>query len=239
MAENTGHQEELLGIEDLKTPGFRWNLKRHRFCLLWVQNGGVGSQAAKDAGYSEDCADQISNDLLSREPIRRAIQKHLRDHLTRHALSQDSIVASWVSWWKASPYDFVKVSLLEALRDADGNIVKDENGQTVMNPFGASALVAKGPDELTPEQKRCVKKLKITNNQFGQNVEVELHDASAALDRLARLAGLVDKDSGDSPSDVAQSVRNALAEMMMVDGLADVAPGQAPTKNERPRPTAH
>ena len=41
---------------------------------------------------------------------------------------------------------------------------------------------------------RCIKRLTISDNQFGQRITIELYDKLAALEFLAKTLGMLDKD---------------------------------------------
>jgi hypothetical protein len=61
----------------------------------------------------------------------------------------------------------------------------DSNGQVVF----------KGSDQLTPRARKAVKRVKVTPTQYGNSVEVEMHDKLAALRLLAKHHGLLEADA--------------------------------------------
>lgn len=63
----------------------------------------------------------------------------------------------------------------------------DELGQVMLTPS----------DQLPERARRAVKKVKVTPNQYGNQIEVEMHDKLAALRLLAKHRGLLEPNSDD------------------------------------------
>jgi len=61
--------------------------------------------------------------------------------------------------------------------------------------FGQVALTAS--DQLPERARRSIKKVKVTPNQFGNQIEVEMHDKIAALRLLAKHRGLLEPNSDE------------------------------------------
>jgi len=211
--------QNFLSVEDVNEPGFRWTLKRHKFVRFYVHNGGDAKAAAEKAGFAESTGEAYGPHLLTQAPIRKAIQKLLRDLLRKEGLAEESIIAKWRLWTEGDAYDYVKEEFVRPLTDNDGEIIRNEAGQVVMDEQGPRVLVAKGPSELTKEQKARVKKISITNNNNGQNVSIEMRDADKAVDRLAEYLGIL-KGEGTAmgAEEAARLIRETVALMDDADG---------------------
>lgn len=63
-------------------------------------------------------------------------------------------------------------------------------------------------DKLSPRARRAIKKVKITPNEHGNTIEVEMHDKLSALRLLAKHRGLLEPNSDDRrPSMIGINVR--------------------------------
>ena len=63
-------------------------------------------------------------------------------------------------------------------------------------------------DKLSPRARRAIKKVKITPNENGNTIEVEMHDKLSALRLLAKHRGLLEPNSDDRrPSMIGINVR--------------------------------
>lgn len=217
--------QNFLSVEDANEPGFRWTLKRHKFVRFYVHNGGDAKAAAEKAGYADSTGEAYGPHLLTQAPIRKAIQRLLRDLLRKEGLAEESIIATWRRWTEGDAYDYVKSEFIRPLTDNDGEILRDEAGRPRMDENGPAILVAKPPNELTTEQRSRVKKISITNNNNGQNVSVEMEDRSKAVDRLAEYLGIL-KGEGTAmgAEEAARLIRETVA-------LMDDADGTPPTQH--------
>ena len=183
--EDTG---ELLSVEDSKTPGFRWTVKKEKFCYHMARMGVV-SEAEKAAGYSPGGAIPA----MVQQPIRDRIQKEVRALLRSAGENEDTVIARWAMWADADIGDYFE----------PGWILKDVT-------------------ELNEDQRKCIKKVKITHGREGErNIDFELHDQSAANVHLANMFGLLSKDGEGSrtPEETAKSIKQILQEMDEVNGL--------------------
>jgi hypothetical protein len=129
---------------------------------------------------------------LSDQPIRDEIQKQVRNLLTSQGENEESVIARWAQW-----------------ADVDiGDYFEDE--------WNLKSL-----DDLTPVQRKCIKKVKISQNQFGKNIDIELHDAHKANNDLATMLGILGKsDTADQPpEETAKSIQQMLREMQATDAL--------------------
>lgn len=66
-----------------------------------------------------------------------------------------------------------------------------------------------GTDQIPDHVKRSIKKVKITPNQYGNSIEVEMHDKLAALRVMARYHGLTEpnSDSDSRPSVIGINIK--------------------------------
>ena len=81
------------------------------------------------------------------------------------------------------------VQELEAIAagEATDVISWDSMGQVQLTPS----------DQLSERAKRSIKKVKVTPNQHGNSIEVEMHDKLSALRLLAKHRGLLEPNSDD------------------------------------------
>ncbi len=81
------------------------------------------------------------------------------------------------------------VQELEAIAagEATDVIQWDDMGRVMLTPS----------DQLSERAKRSVKKVKVTPNQFGNQIEVEMHDKLTALRLLAKHRGLLEPNAND------------------------------------------
>ena len=81
------------------------------------------------------------------------------------------------------------VQELEAIAagEATDVISWDAMGQVQLTPS----------DQLSERAKRSIKKVKVTPNQHGNSIEVEMHDKLSALRLLAKHRGLLEPNSDD------------------------------------------
>jgi phospholipase C len=81
------------------------------------------------------------------------------------------------------------VQELEAIAagEATDVISWDAMGQVQLKPS----------DQLSERAKRSIKKVKVTPNQYGNSIEVEMHDKLAALRLLAKHRGLLEPNSDE------------------------------------------
>jgi len=91
------------------------------------------------------------------------------------------------------------VQELEAIAagEATDVISWDAMGQVQLKPS----------DQLSERAKRSIKKVKVTPNQYGNSIEVEMHDKLAALRLLAKHRGLLEPNSDEQrPSMIGNNV---------------------------------
>lgn len=103
------------------------------------------------------------------------------------------------------------VQELEAIGagEATDVIQWDDMGRVTLTPS----------DQLSDRAKRAVKKVKVTPNQFGNSIEVEMHDKLSALRLLAKHRGLLEPNAGDQkPSMIGINITGPTTSIMEIDG---------------------
>ena len=69
-----------------------------------------------------------------------------------------------------------------------------------------------GSDDLPERARRSIKKVKVTPNQHGNSIEVEMHDKLSALRLLAKHRGLLEPNSDEQrPSMIGINVKGPKA----------------------------
>jgi hypothetical protein len=86
--------------------------------------------------------------------------------------------------------------------------------------WDAMGQITLTPSAALPERaKRSIKKVKVTPNQFGNTIEVEMHDKIAALRLLAKHRGLLEPNANDQkPSMIGINITGPKATIVDVDG---------------------
>lgn len=182
----TDENELYLGVDVADEPGFKWTLRKRKFCYHYARNGGNAQKACKDAGF-KDLA--YGTTLLKSPTIVKTIQNEALSCLQKLDENSETIIARWSNWLRGNVYDHFKM-------DQEGN------------------LQHKDPELLTEAQKARVKKLTVTNNQYGQNVTIELHDQAKAQDRLAEILGLINSQHiSSTPQETAHAIRDLIGQM--------------------------
>lgn len=103
------------------------------------------------------------------------------------------------------------VQELEAIGagEATDVIQWDDMGRVTLTPS----------DQLSDRARRAVKKVKVTPNQFGNTIEVEMHDKLSALRLLAKHRGLLEPNSdGDKPSMIGINITGPTTKIVEIDG---------------------
>jgi hypothetical protein len=80
--------------------------------------------------------------------------------------------------------------------------------------WGPGGVRLRTPEEIGDEKLRCIKKIKVTATEHGQNVEIEMHDKMGALRLAAKAAGYLDAARQDSnrPTVVGINIKAPSAE---------------------------
>ena len=103
------------------------------------------------------------------------------------------------------------VQELEAIGagEATDVIQWDDMGRVTLTPS----------DQLSERAKRAIKKVKVTPNQFGNQIEVEMHDKLSALRLLAKHRGLLEPNSDtQKPSMIGINITGPTAKIVEIDG---------------------
>ena len=103
------------------------------------------------------------------------------------------------------------VQELEAIGagEATDVIQWDDMGRVTLTPS----------DELPERAKRAIKKVKVTPNQFGNQIEVEMHDKLSALRLLAKHRGLLEPNANDQkPSMIGINITGPTAKIVEIEG---------------------
>ena len=103
------------------------------------------------------------------------------------------------------------VQELEAIGagEATDVIQWDDMGRVTLTPS----------DQLSERAKRSIKKVKVTPNQFGNQIEVEMHDKLSALRLLAKHRGLLEPNAGDQkPSMIGINITGPTAKIVEIEG---------------------
>ena len=103
------------------------------------------------------------------------------------------------------------VQELEAIGagEATDVIQWDDMGRVTLTPS----------DQLSDRARRSVKKVKVTPNQFGNQIEVEMHDKLSALRLLAKHRGLLEPNANDQkPSMIGINMTGPTAKIVEIDG---------------------
>lgn len=103
------------------------------------------------------------------------------------------------------------VQELEAIAagEATDVISWDAMGQVQLTPS----------DQLPERARRSIKKVKVTPNQHGNTIEVEMHDKLSALRLLAKHRGLLEPDANSSkPSMIGINITGPKTSIVEIDG---------------------
>lgn len=144
--------------------------------------------------------------LFQLQPVRDVIETELRRMIRATGENEESVVARWSMW-------------------ADSDVGDYFIGDYQLRPL----------DDLSKEQRQCIKKIKISHNARGdRNVDLELHDQHKANNDLAVMMGLLGKGDNDTtpPEETAHAIQRALQEMKSVNGLQQELDGSE-TNGER------
>lgn len=121
-----------------------------------------GTRAAIAAGYSEDSAQQIASENLSKHVIQEAIQTELEKRKKRVEVNQDFVLEQLAKIAGADIKDFIKY-------DGDGNIT--------FKPY----------DDVDGQM---ISEISNTATAHGKSKRVKLHDKMKALELLGKHFGM-------------------------------------------------
>lgn len=174
--------------EDPSYPDFRWSRKKRRLCLAYVESEGDMEVARKEAGYSERFN---LLEILDHPAARDYMASLVQYGLSAASEARPTIIGRYSEWASCDAAEFFTDDPTPSF---------------------------KGLSELTPAQRRCIKSIKVSRNQFGDNIEIAFEDRMTANTHLARLMGL-DKDSGITPEAFARSVQEFVKMIFAADAI--------------------
>lgn len=145
------------------------------FAIEYVKDSNA-SRAARDAGYATKAAGQQGHDLLKIPKIEEFIQYLTAKTLQRQAITSDWIIREYENMASANILDYIKVT-------DDGLAVTDLSTMTRDQAAGLAGLEI---IELPPVEEDGPCPLK---------VKFKMTDKKAALDVLAKRAGLLKEDT--------------------------------------------
>jgi len=137
---------------------------------------------------------EYGNILMMEPAVRLQVQHEVRAVLRAESENEETVIARWARWAQV------------------------DIGHYFKNDWDLVDI-----DQLTEGQRKCIKKVKITQNQFGRNVDLELHDAHKANNDLAVMMGILGKAEEGKlpPEEQAKTIQQMLKEMREVDGLQE------------------
>jgi hypothetical protein len=149
--------------------------------------------AIEQASLNAGLSRQTGSRLIKYQTVRTAIQEEVSKLLLCVAESEESVIARWATWANAD------VSLIF-------------NDDWTLKPLA----------EIPMSQRRCIKKIKVTNSPHGRNIEVEMFDAHKANNDLAQMMGLLGKGDSDTtpPEETAKQLQQALQEIRNLDAIS-------------------
>ena len=124
------------------------------------------TQAALRAGYSPKSARYLGAHLHRHPRILEEIERRKQLLSEKMELTEDEILEHQQAIARANMFDYI-----DAIEKGDMTSISRELG-------------------------RCIKRLTISDNQFGKRITIELYDKLAALEFLAKTMGMLDKDRG-------------------------------------------
>jgi len=179
------------------------SVKRRKFVMFYVENGGNGTAAAEAAGYAAPATAQY--DCLKNPTVQEQIRKYAALCARNSGESRETILGREINWTKGRVSDYFNDVPLIA---ADGSPVLDASGQP------ATTTELKPMSTWTDDQAARVKKISWNRN----GVVLELHDPMRANRNLAEYSGMLSKeDAALGAEDAAALIGAAMARMDELD----------------------
>lgn len=148
---------------------------------------------ATEAAAKAGIHESTATELMQREQIQAKIADELRNLLRAQCENEDTVLARWSLWANVDP-----------------------------GLFFDKGWELKDISELSEDARKCIKKVKLTENQFGRNVDLEFHDAHRANNDLANVLGMLHREGeSEDPEDTARNIADMLKEMREKDGLQE------------------
>lgn len=170
---------------------FRITPQKQAFAYHLARTGRVG-ESAKLAGYSHE---NTGSRLLAQDVVQELVAQELRKVISSEGESEESVIARAANWANGDIGDYFEPN----------------TGWTQIKDL----------TDLSAEQRRRIKKVKITPGEFGNTIDLELHDPMKANAELAKYLGMLDKQSDDdlpTLEKMADDLRATLNEMDEVEG---------------------
>lgn len=117
------------------------------------------SRAYRAAGYSEKAAGQCGYKLLREEKIQKAIQKEIQERSRRTHVDQDRVIK-----------ELARIGFC--------------NVKSILKHWDNETLNVKDSDEIPDDDVAAIKEIIYTQNDYGTQVKVTLHDKLSALKTL-------------------------------------------------------
>ncbi len=137
--------------------------KQEFFCREYLTDFNA-TQAAIRAGYSEDTAQQISSENLSKPVIQSRIEQLINERAAALTLTQERILHE-----------------LQRIAFADPRSVMD---------WGPDGVKLKPSEDLTEDQSAIVAEASQTTSKDGGSIKIKLNDKQKALELLGRHLGM-------------------------------------------------
>lgn len=146
--------------------------KQIRFCLEYIFDWNA-ARAARDAGYKEKTAKITGYENLTKPYLLEYIELIKHDYEINLNLSKSMVIQ-----------EHMKLAF------------------TSIAHFHKTWMDRKDFDDLTPEQKACIQKIKTEKTGIKESVYIELYDKGKALESIAKLMGYNEADKHQHSGDL-------------------------------------
>jgi hypothetical protein len=184
--------------------GFNWTAKRRWFCRAFAQNGGHGTNAAIEAGYSKPRAGEEASRLLKYPEIQQQIEKERGYYLSTLGVSDTRIAHELVEM--AGMADGCEYDPLDVFERTPGGDMR-----------------VKDLEEIPLHMRKAIKKLSFNYNAQGdQSCAVEFYDRQRLLLEFAKEFKVLGSGDGGTvdPESFARKLKELMDGMDQADGLA-------------------
>lgn len=148
--------------------------KQELFCAYYAIKRNA-TQAAIDAGYSENTAKEIGSENLTKPHIKKRIDELLGVYSKEAESDGKETIQNFEKIARANILDYGKV----------------EGNEFILHPS----------EEWTREQAYAVSEIRITKGKYGDHISFKLHDKVRALENLGRVHGIYEEDNSQSGID--------------------------------------
>jgi hypothetical protein len=162
---------------------------------------------ASESAISAGFHPDTGAELIKFQPIRDAIQKEIARQLVVIEETPTSVLARWAVW-----------------ANADICEIFDDNWNI------------KTLDQIPVNQRKCIKKVKVTQNAHGRNTEIEMFDAHKANNDLALSMGLLNTNDPDNanPEDSARRIQEALKQIRLLNADSPIQTTEPGPEGKKP-----